>query len=47
MLVTVFPLLLLSGWFPLPLAIVVFLLFGIVGWTIGYVIHRLQEKKRA
>jgi len=45
MLVTVFPLLLLSGWFSVPIAICVFLLFGVVGWTIGYVVHRVQEKK--
>lgn len=46
MLVTVFPLLLASGWFTLPVAICVFLLFGIVAWTTGYVVARAQEKKR-
>lgn len=46
MLATVFPLLLLSGWFSLSVAIGVFLLFGAVGWTIGYVVYRVQEKKR-
>ena len=47
MLATVFPLLLFSEWFTLPVAISVFLLFGIVGWTIGYVVYRVQEKKQA
>lgn len=46
MLVTVLPLLFLSGWFTAPVAIGVFVLFGIVGWAIGYIIFRIQEKKR-
>ncbi len=46
MLVTVLPLLIFSGWFTVPMAIGVFLLFGIAGWTIGYVAHRVQEKKQ-
>lgn len=45
MLATVFPLLLASGWFSVPVAIGVFLLFGVVGWTTGYVIYRVQERK--
>ncbi|MGY5765822.1 DUF3021 family protein [Brachybacterium sp. DNPG3] len=47
MLVIVLPLLLVSGWFTPPVAIGVFLLFGLVGWTIGYAIHRFQEKRQA
>lgn len=47
MLVTVFPLLLWSGWFTPPVAIGAFALFGIVGWTVGYLINRAQEKKQA
>ena len=46
MIATVFPLLLFSGWFTLPVAIGVFVLFGVVGWTIGYVVHRVQEKRK-
>lgn len=45
MAVTVFPLLLLSAWFSLPIAVVVFLIVGIVGWTVGYLINRIQQKK--
>lgn len=45
MLVTVFPLLIFSGWYSLPVSIGVFVLFGVVGWTIGYTVHRIQEKK--
>ncbi|QCY47307.1 hypothetical protein GcLGCM259_1577 [Glutamicibacter creatinolyticus] len=47
MLVTVLPLLLFSRWFSVPLAIGVFMLFGIGGWTIGYFAHRIQEQKRS
>lgn len=47
MLVTVFPLLLISGWFTLPISIVVFLLFGAVGWTVGCIINRIQQKTKA
>ena len=47
MLVSVFPLLLISGWFSAPVALGVFLLVGLVGWAIGYVVHRLQTKHRA
>lgn len=46
MVATVFPLLLISGWFTLPITIGVFLLFGVAGWTIGYVVSRVQEGKR-
>lgn len=45
MLVTVFPLMLLAGWYNVPISFVVFLGFGVVGWTVGYVFHRIQEKK--
>lgn len=45
MVCTVFPLLLMSGWFSAPVAVVVFLLFGAVGWTIGYTVNRVQEAK--
>ena len=38
--------LLISGWFTLPITIGVFLLFGVAGWTIGYVVSRVQEGKR-
>ena len=47
MVVTVLPLLLASGWFTWPVACGVFLLFGVVGWTIGYIVHRVGEKKNA
>ena len=47
MLATVLPLLLFSGWFRVPLAIGVFLLFGINGWTIGYLVNQIQEQKRS
>ncbi|MDR8020228.1 DUF3021 family protein [Nesterenkonia aerolata] len=46
MLATTFPLLLYSGWFTLPVAIGVFVLFGILGWTIGYVVYRVQERNQ-
>ena len=29
------------------LAIAVFLLFGINGWTIGYLVNQIQEQKRS
>lgn len=45
MLVTVLPLLLWSGWFSPVIAVVVFLLFGLAGWTIGYLVHRIQARK--
>lgn len=45
MLVTVLPLLLWSGWFPPLIAVAVFLAFGLVGWTVGYVTHRIQSRK--
>ena len=45
MLVTVFPLLLWSGWFSVSVSIGVFLLFGLVGWTAGYLVHRTQRRK--
>ncbi len=43
MLITVLPLLLISGWFTPILAIIMFLLFGLAGWTIGYLIHKKQR----
>lgn len=46
MLVTVFPLLLISEWFSVPVSILVFLLFGVAGWTIGYIVNRVQEKRK-
>ncbi|MGO1630352.1 MAG: DUF3021 family protein [Agrococcus casei] len=46
MLITVLPLLLWSGWFTVPVAIGVFVLFGVVGWTVGYFVNRVQERKR-
>lgn len=46
MLLTVFPLLLFSGWFTTPVAIGVFLLTGVIGWTIGYVVNAIQERKQ-
>ena len=45
MLATVFPLTLFAGWFNLPVSIAVFLLFGVVGWTVGYLINRGEHKK--
>lgn len=45
MLVTVLPLLLWSGWFPPLIAVAVFLAFGLVGWTIGYTMHRIQSRR--
>lgn len=36
---------LLAGWYNVPISFVVFLGFGVVGWTVGYVFHRIQEKK--
>lgn len=45
MLVTVFPLLLISEWFSVPASILVFLLFGVAGWTTGYVVNRMQDSK--
>lgn len=47
LLVTVLPLLLWSGWFSVPVTIGVFVIFGVVGWTVGYLINRLQQNKRA
>ena len=47
MLVTVLPLLLWSDWFPPLIAVAVFLAFGLVGWTIGYITHRIQARKLA
>lgn len=47
MLVTVFPLLIFSGWYSLLVSVGVFILFGMVGWTIGYTVHRIQQKKSA
>lgn len=44
MALTVLPLLLYSEWFAPLVAIAVFIAFGVVGWTIGYVIHRTQGK---
>ena len=38
---TVLPLLLWSGWFSPVISVAVFLLFGLVGWTIGYVANSL------
>lgn len=46
MAVTVLPILLLSGWFTVPVAIGVFLLFGVVGWTIGYFVSRASAKRQ-
>lgn len=43
--VTVFPLLLLAGWFNLPVSIAVFLVFGIIGWAVGYLVNFAQQKK--
>lgn len=45
MLVTVLPLVLWSGWFTVTTAVGVFSLVGVVGWTIGYLVNRAQEKK--
>ena len=47
MLVTVLPLGLWSGWFTVTTAVGVFSLVGVVGWTIGYLVNRAQEKKQA
>ena len=47
MLVTVLPLVLWSGWFTVTTAVGVFSLVGVVGWTIGYLVNRAQEKKQA
>ena len=44
MVVTVFPLILYSGWFNPLLSAGLFILFGIVGWTIGYFANKLQVK---
>lgn len=45
MVVTVLPLLLWCGWFPPLIAVAVFLAFGLVGWTIGYITHRIQSRR--
>ena len=47
MAITVFPLLVYSGWHSLGLSVVVFLLFGLVGWTIGYIVNRVQKRASA
>ncbi len=44
MVITVFPLILYSGWFNPLLSAGLFILFGIVGWTIGYFANKLQVK---
>ncbi|GAA1648570.1 DUF3021 family protein [Microbacterium flavum] len=44
--VTVLPLVLVSGWFSAPVSVLVFLLFGVVGWTVGYLLHRRRERVR-
>ncbi len=45
MLVTVLPLFLYSGWFNPLVSVGVFILFGMVGWTLGYIINRAKTKK--
>lgn len=47
MLAVVFPLLLWSEWFSFPVAVGVFLAFGVVGWTAGYIVHRVQSRNQA
>ncbi len=43
MLITVLPLLFYSGWFSPLITVGVFLLFGLVGWTIGFIINKFQK----
>lgn len=47
MLVTVFPLTLFAGWFTLPVSVGVFLLVGVIAWTVGYLIDRKNQKVNA
>ena len=44
MVATVLPLIVWSGWFSPIMSVFVFLLFGLVGWTIGYVVNKRQYK---
>ena len=44
---SVFPLILISGWYGVPISIAVFLLFGVAGWTVGYIVHRMQTKRKS
>lgn len=44
MLATVLPLLFYSGWFSPLVAIGVFLLCGVIGWTIGFVVSKRPSK---
>lgn len=46
MLFTVLPLLIYSGWFTPIVAVSVFLLFGLIGWTIGFVLYKVQRRKK-
>lgn len=45
MAMTVLPLLLYSEWYSPIVSIGVFILFGSVGWTIGFVVNKFQNKK--
>ena len=51
MLITVVPCLVVSGWFDVTTGLgiatmlVTYVGFGIAAWTVGYVLHRIREKK--
>lgn len=43
MLVFVLPALLYAQWYSVPVSLLVFLGFGVAGWTIGFTVNRVQK----